>query len=121
MNGQRIKKSPFLRGAWARYRKNTPALIGLVIIAAVILLAVFADVLAPYQETVLAQHPDQRFLGPSAEHLLGTDALGRDSFARLIHGARWSLALARLWKPSYCRGVTGCAGLCFCPLWAKAT
>lgn len=92
MTERKIKKSSFLRGAWARYRKNTPALIGLGIIAVVIFLAIFADVLAPYEEMALAQHPDQLFLGPSAEHLLGTDAFGRDSFARLIHGARWSLA-----------------------------
>ena len=90
MTERKIKKSSFLRGAWARYRKNTPALIGLGIIAVVIFLAIFADVLAPYEEMALAQHPDQLFLGPSAEHLLGTDAFGRDSFARLIHGARWS-------------------------------
>ena len=44
MMERKIKKSSFLRGAWARYRKNRPALIGLVIIAVVIFLAIFADV-----------------------------------------------------------------------------
>ena len=92
MTKSRIKKSSFLRGAWARYKRNKPALIGLGIIAVVIFLAVFADILAPYEKMALAQHADLRFLGPSKEHLLGTDAFGRDSFARLIHGARWSLA-----------------------------
>ena len=88
MTKSRIKKSSFLRGAWARYKRNKPALIGLGIIAVVIFLAVFADILAPYEKMALAQHADLRFLGPSKEHLLGTDAFGRDSFARLIHGAR---------------------------------
>ena len=44
-----IKKGSFIRGAWARYRKNVPALIGLIIVGVVIFLAVFADVLAPYE------------------------------------------------------------------------
>ena len=91
-----IKKGSFIRGAWARYRKNVPALIGLIIVGVVIFLAVFADVLAPYEEMALEQNPDARFLGPSLEHLLGTDAFGRDSFARLIHGARWSLGFGFL-------------------------
>ena len=96
MQERKIKKSSFIRGAWARYRRNTPALIGLVIVAIVILLAIFADVLAPYEETALSMDENARFLGPSLEHILGTDAFGRDSFARLIHGARWSLGFGFL-------------------------
>jgi peptide/nickel transport system permease protein len=38
----------------------------------------------------------QRLKGPSAEHLLGTDELGRDIYARIVHGARYSLAIAAL-------------------------
>ena len=56
MTKSRIKKSSFLRGAWARYKRNKPALIGLGIIAVVIFLAVFADILAPYEKMALAQH-----------------------------------------------------------------
>ena len=38
----------------------------------------------------------QRLKGPSAEHLMGTDELGRDMYARIVHGARYSLAIAAL-------------------------
>ena len=54
-----IKKGSFIRGAWARYRKNVPALIGLIIVGVVIFLAVFADVLAPYEEMALEQKKNQ--------------------------------------------------------------
>ena len=74
-----IKKGSFIRGAWARYRKNVPALIGLIIVGVVIFLAVFADVLAPYEEMAMEQNRDARLLGPCLEHLLGTGACGRDS------------------------------------------
>lgn len=96
MKDRKIKKGSFLRGAWKRYKKNKPALIGLIIVGIVIFLAIFADVLAPYEEMALKLNKDARFLGVSAEHILGTDAFGRDSFARLIHGARWSLGFGFL-------------------------
>lgn len=86
------KKRFYLAEIWIRYRRNKPALIGLVILAIIILLAIFADVIAPYEEYALAQNADMRFLAPSKDHILGTDGFGRDTFARLIHGARWSLA-----------------------------
>ena len=38
----------------------------------------------------------QRLRGPNAEHLMGTDELGRDVYARIVHGARYSLAIAAL-------------------------
>ncbi len=37
----------------------------------------------------------ERLKAPSAEHLLGTDELGRDMYSRIVHGARYSLAIAR--------------------------
>ena len=67
------------------------ALAGLVVVVAVGVIALLADVLAPYpfarQETSIARQ------GPSAAHWLGTDELGRDMLSRLLHGARISLAV----------------------------
>ena len=65
---------------------------GLALVVAVILGAVLADVLAGADPTRLS--PMDRFLPPSAEHLLGTDQLGRDLWARVLHGARIALAVA---------------------------
>ena len=62
-----------------------------IIILMLILVAIFADVLAPYPpgEVFLID----RLQGPSARHLLGTDQLGRDLLSRIIYGARISLGV----------------------------
>lgn len=75
--------------AWRTYRKNKVALIGLGIVAFFILLAIFADFIAPYgfKETELAN----KHIPPSATHWLGTDEFGRDILSRIIYGARISL------------------------------
>lgn len=76
-----------------RFRKNRSAMIGLSIFLLICLLAVLADVIVPYSEAI-TQVKGARLLPPSAEHLFGTDNLGRDMFARVIHGARYSIAFA---------------------------
>ena len=62
---------------------------GLVIILVLILTAIFASLIAPYNP--YKQNLDQGLLQPSREHLLGTDALGRDTLSRVIYGTRTSL------------------------------
>jgi peptide/nickel transport system permease protein len=63
--------------------------VGLVIILILIITAVFAPWLAPYDP--YDQNLDQTLLQPSAEHWLGTDSLGRDTLSRIIYGSRNSL------------------------------
>ncbi|MFE2045426.1 dipeptide/oligopeptide/nickel ABC transporter permease/ATP-binding protein [Streptomyces sp. NPDC059477] len=66
--------------------------IGVCFLAVVVLTAVFAPLLAPYDP--LAQFPPVDGTGqPSAAHWLGQDSLGRDLLSRLMYGARWSLAI----------------------------
>jgi peptide/nickel transport system permease protein len=60
-----------------------------IIIVLLILVAIFADVLAPYRYTEM--HLEDRLQGASARYLLGTDQLGRDLLSRLIVGARISM------------------------------
>jgi oligopeptide transport system permease protein len=79
------------RDAWRRLTRNKLAMGGLVVIVLLLLLAVFADLLAPYDPTRL--FPGQSYAPPSAAHWLGTDDVGRDVLSRLIHGARVSLAV----------------------------
>ncbi|CAK7060178.1 ABC transporter permease [Tissierella carlieri] len=76
---------------WRRLRKNKMAMLGLTIIVILILLALFADIIADYEEVAIKMNTSIRLQGPSKEHILGTDELGRDIFARMIHGARVSL------------------------------
>ena len=74
-----------------RFSKNRSAMIGLVIVVFFILVAVFADVIVPYDKA-LEQTMDIR-QAPSAEHWFGTDTMGRDVFARMVHGSRPSILI----------------------------
>ena len=67
-------------------------MLGLVLLIFVVGIAIFADVIVPY-ENAIAQDIPNRLQGPSAAHWFGTDEAGRDLFARIIHGSRYSLAI----------------------------
>lgn len=84
------------RDTWRRLRQNKAAMVGLCFILLILFLALFADVIADYDNVALAQVPLDRLQGPSPAHWLGTDAFGRDLFARIIHGARYSLTFGVL-------------------------
>lgn len=88
---QTNKKRSQWREVWRMLKKNKMALVGLGILVILVLLALFADVIADYDTVVIKQNLANRLKGPSAEHWLGTDEFGRDIFARLVHGARVSL------------------------------
>ena len=74
--------------------QRPPVLIGSIIMILFLLTAAFAPVLAPYDPN--AQNLTNVLQPPSAEHWLGTDALGRDTLSRLIYGARVSLLVSVL-------------------------
>ncbi|MBL0370927.1 ABC transporter permease subunit [Rhizobium sp. KVB221] len=80
---------------WFYFSHNTGAVIGLVIFAAVLLIAIFAPVVAPYlphdQDRAKLLLPPFWMEGGTTSFLLGTDAVGRDILSRLIYGARFSL------------------------------
>ncbi|MGT2465581.1 nickel transporter permease [Mesorhizobium sp.] len=76
--------------SWRRFSANRLALVGMLIIIALVVVAAFADVLAPYSATV-GDLKNARLLAPSAEHWFGTDDLGRDIYSRIVYGARWTL------------------------------
>ena len=68
---------------------NRLAVFGTAVLSVFILMAVFAPLIAPYDP--LAQDLVNKFAGPSREHLMGQDELGRDILSRVIYGARISL------------------------------
>jgi len=80
--------------ALARFARNRAALLGAGILIVVTAAAIAAPWLAPYDP--LAVDLGRNFAGPSRAHLLGTDQLGRDTFSRLLYGARVSLLLSLL-------------------------
>ncbi|MDJ0781249.1 MAG: ABC transporter permease subunit [Desulfosarcinaceae bacterium] len=84
-----------LKEFWSYFTENRGAVMGLIFFIAVILVAIFADVLAPHAPN---QQYRDAFLQPpfweeggSTAFILGTDAVGRDILSRLIHGSRYSL------------------------------
>lgn len=77
--------------AWRRLRKNRLAVAGMVIIAIMGLVAIFADVIAT--QPTAGFFPLEARKAPSTEHWFGTDQLGRDVFSRVVHGARFSLII----------------------------
>jgi len=86
-----------LREFWRGYASNRGALIGLALVALLVLLAIFANVVSPhppneqYREFTLA--PPAWDAGGTSRFLLGTDPVGRDMFSRLIYGTRLSLLI----------------------------
>ena len=84
------KKQNFAKEVYRRLKKNKSAMIALYIIVFFLLLAVFAGVIAPYEEVIKLNVPN-RLQNPSGEHWFGTDDYGRDVFARVVYGTRISL------------------------------
>ncbi len=82
------------RRKWHSFCKRKVAVLGLIIVLAYALVAIFADQLAPqdpYQQDLV-----NMLQGPSAEHLLGTDEMGRDILSRLIYGTRISMRVGTM-------------------------
>ena len=90
-NGGKMKASTPGREAWKRLRRNKLAMAGMIILIILILCAIFAPVIAPFEYDY--QDYSAVFQKPSAAHLFGTDNFGRDIFSRCIYGTRYSLPI----------------------------
>ena len=88
-----VKRNSPAREIWRRFKKNKAAMLGLGIFSVMVLLAGFADVICDYDTQVIAQDVANRLKAPSPDHWFGTDAYGRDIFARVVHGARISIII----------------------------
>jgi peptide/nickel transport system permease protein len=81
--------SPNLWRQFTRFaRQNTIGMIGLVVILSVVIVAIFAPIIAPYPPT---DQTFRRLIEPNPTNWLGTDELGRDVFSRIVYGSRISL------------------------------
>jgi len=76
---------------WQRFRQNSLAVAGGIVVFSLFFIAVFAPVLSPYDPDLIDRR--QVLVPPGVHHLLGTDDLGRDVLSRMIFGARISLAV----------------------------
>jgi peptide/nickel transport system permease protein len=81
-----------LRRTWQRWA-NPIGLVGATVILVTVLVALAAPLIAPYEPSSQAH---KRLLPPGAPYLMGTDELGRDTFSRIVYGARVSLQVGAL-------------------------
>jgi ABC-type dipeptide/oligopeptide/nickel transport system permease subunit len=88
-----MQTSELLR-LWRRFSRNKGAVFGLAVFLAIVFMALFADLISPYDP--LLQNYTRIMEGPSADHWLGTDSFGRDMLSRIIHGARIALVVGIL-------------------------
>lgn len=81
-----------------KFVRNKLAMIGLIVMVVILFMCIFAPLVTKYRP----DKPDFKAMtqSPNAEHILGTDKLGRDVFSRVLYGGRWSILI----------GVTGSLG-----------
>lgn len=88
-----FKRPSQAKEIFRRLKKNKGAMIGLFLLICIILVVIFADLIAPYEAGVV-QVAQNKLAPMSAEHPLGCDSYGRDVLSRIVHGARNSLLVA---------------------------
>ncbi len=79
-----------LREIWRRFRRNRLAFGALIVLGLLLLVAIFADQIAPYR---FDERPESVTSGPSGSYWFGTDQIGRDILSRIIYGSRISLRI----------------------------
>ncbi|MDY5931221.1 MAG: ABC transporter permease [Candidatus Ornithospirochaeta sp.] len=97
-----VKSESYFSSVWNEFRKNKAAVVGMAILFLIILCAIFAPLIAPYDP--IEQNYPEALQGPSMKHFFGTDEFGRDIFTRILYGARVSLLV----------GVVSVAIACIC-------
>ena len=78
---------------WHQFKKNTGAMVGLVVFCIIIALASYAEFAYDYTTDITKLNPLQMLQKPSAAHPFGTDHMGRDVLARVLYGARYSILI----------------------------
>ncbi len=86
-----IESISYYDDVWKRLKKNKFATISIGVIFFLVMVAIFAPLISPFDP--LLQDLTQKLKGPSLQHLMGTDELGRDILSRIIYGTRISLSV----------------------------
>ena len=88
------EKRSLSQEVWRNYKKSPSAMIGLIIIIAIVIAAIVSQFVFNYDTDIVQQDIMNQFLPPLTEgHLLGTDQYGRDELTRVLYGAKYSLAV----------------------------
>jgi peptide/nickel transport system permease protein len=86
---KKYSRTSLYKDAWKRLKRNKLAMVGLAIVIFLILVAILAPIISPYDPNIRIKADSS--LGPSITHFFGTDLLGRDIFSRVIYGSRVSI------------------------------
>lgn len=86
-----VKKENQLLAVLKRLSYNKSAVAGMMIFFFIVLVAIFGEVLAPYDYAQV--NPAQSLQAPNAAHWFGTDNMGRDIYSRVLTGCKWSLII----------------------------
>jgi peptide/nickel transport system permease protein len=92
-----VKEESFLTITWHRFRRHKLAVISTFVIIFIVLACALASVIAPYDPTLSQKDASGSILKnapPSIQYIMGTDAIGRDVFSRLLYAGRISLMIA---------------------------
>ena len=88
----RTTRSARIRRVLSGIVRSRRARVGLVLVAVLVFVSLFAPLIAPYDPILPDQGP--QFASPSSEHFFGTDDFGRDVFSRVLHGGRTALLIS---------------------------
>ena len=86
-----MNASPFREFLRSCY-KNVSFMLGFIMLLSVVIIALFAPQIAPYNFE--GGDPNAKFTAPCAQHIMGTDNMGRDLFSRIVYGSRITLKVA---------------------------
>jgi len=89
-----IRRTNRIKSLFGKLLGDPMGAIGVLIVASFLIIALFADVIAPYEPNKIDIL--NKLQGPSLDHLVGTDQLGRDTLSRLIHGTQIALLVAAI-------------------------
>lgn len=89
-----IRRKNRIKSLFGKLLGDPMGAIGVLIVASFLIIALFADVIAPYDPNKIDIL--NKLQGPSLDHLVGTDQLGRDTLSRLIHGTQIALLVAAI-------------------------
>ena len=90
---KRTKRRTMFQETWHRLLKNKGAVIGMAFLALLCVIALVSPLVFNYETDVIGQNLAIKLQPPSGEHWFGTDEYGRDLFARVMFGARYSMAI----------------------------
>ncbi len=91
---KKYKKKNQWADIWRRLTRNKTAVLGLIVVILLLGMAASVDLIYDYNTEVINQNIPNRLKAPSSEHWFGTDEMGRDIFARVVYGSKYSLLIS---------------------------